>query len=140
MDEQLLKTMHASLAITFGTTAPYKVGHVEGERIGFAYIPSVVVNVFCRDQDLSALVPIVRQRVYRELAERGWTPDDIEFKPSVQRGRRRKFTDTNESSESYGREKFGIEHRFSFEMHPELARQTFVGSGSFKPLPQREVA
>jgi len=136
--EALLKTVHNSLAVRFGTTAPYHIGWVEAEKIGFAGIRAVVCNVFCRDEDLSALVPIVRQRVYTELASRGWGPDDIEFRPTTQRGRRRKFTDTNESSESHGREKFGMEYRFSFEMKRELGAATFQGGGSFKKLPTKE--
>lgn len=136
--EALLKGMHASLTVRWGTEAPFSIGHVRAERVGYADIPGVVVTVFCRDEDLSALVPITRQRVYAELAERGWTPDDIEFQPSVQRNRRRKFRDENESSESYGLNKYGREHRFLFEMRRELAKATFVGSGSFRELPNRE--
>ena len=137
---QLLKSVHNSLAVRWGTSAPFHIGWIEAEKIGFAGIPSVVCNVFCRDEDLGSLVPIVRQRVYTELGSRGWGPDDIEFTPTTQRGRRRKFTDTNESSETRGREKFGILYRFSFEMERELAHATFQGSGSFKKLPTKEQA
>jgi hypothetical protein len=138
MDEQLLKQAHASLCITWGTDAPFEIGKVRAEKIGYAQIPCVVVSVTCRDADLSALVPIVRQRVYTELASLGWTPDDIEFRPMTQRNRRRKFTDGNERSETYGRNKFGNEYRFSFEMGRDLARATFQGFGSFKSIPTKE--
>ncbi len=140
VDEQLLKAAHNSLCIRWGTTGPYAIGRVTAERIGYAQDPCVVVTVTCRDEDLSSLVPITRQRVYRELAERGWTPDDIEFRPSTQRGRRRRFVDENESSESLGRNKMGSEYRFSFRMERDLARQTFAGGGSFKNLPTRDGA
>ena len=133
----LLKAIHSSLVITFGTSAPFMIGRISGEKVGYAQDPSVVVAVYCRDEDVPALVPIVRQRVYRELGERGWTADDIGFTPSTMRGRRRKFRDENESSESYGRDKFGTEYRFRFDMGRELARATFQGFGSFKPLPER---
>lgn len=136
MSDELLKAMHSSLSIRWGTHAPYFIGPVSAEKVGYAQDPSVVLTVICRDEDVSTLVPIVRQRVYGELAERGWTPDDIEFQPGVQRNRRRRFVDQNESSDSHGRHKFGIEHRFRFDMGRELARATFVGGGSFKPLPE----
>lgn len=136
---ELLQSIHTSLCIRFGTTAPYAIGPVSAEKIGYAQDPSVVLTVVCRPEDISALVPIVRQRVYGELAERGWSPDDIAFTPGTQRGRRRKFRDENESSDSHGRDKFGVEQRFSFGMGRELAAATFVGGGTFKSLPTREV-
>jgi hypothetical protein len=134
---ELLRSMHASLCIRFGTTAPYKIGKVRGEKVGYAQIPSLVLDVYCRDEDLGALVPIVRQYVYGELAERGWSADDLGFVPGTMRGRRRKFRDENESSESYGRDKFGIEYQFRFDMNRELAAATFVGFGSFKSIPEK---
>lgn len=135
MSEDLLRAASRSLAIRWGTDAPYSIGHVSAEKVGYAQIPSVVVSVICRDEDVPALVPIVRQRVFAELAERGWPDEQIEFRPNVQRGRRRKFTDENESSESHGRAKFGVEQRFRFEMRRELAQATFQGFGSFARLP-----
>ena len=135
---ELAKRAHNSLSIRWGTLAPYRIEKARAERIGYADIRCLVVTVYCRDEDLSALVPVTRQHVYRELAERGWGPDDIDFHPSTQMGRRRRFVDDNESSESYGKNKFGTEYRFSFEMGPELRAATFVGGGSFKPLPTKE--
>ncbi len=135
--EQLLKAAHNSLGIIWGTTGPYAIGPVSAERIGYAQDPCVVVTVTCRDEDLSSLVPITRQRVYRELAERGWTPDDIAFTPTTQRGRRRRFVDGNEASETLGKNKMGVEYRFSFGMERGLARETFVGFGSFRTLSRR---
>ena len=133
----LLKQAHASLCIRWGTTAPFHIGTVSAEKVGFAQLPSVVVTVVCRDEDISSLVPVVRQRVYGELAERGWTPDDIGFTPSTQQGRRRKFVDQNEESESTGRGKFGTEYRFWFDMVRDLAKATLVRGGSFAVLPER---
>jgi hypothetical protein len=133
----ILKQAHSSLCIRFGTDAPFAIGPIRGEKVGYAQDPCVALDVTCRDEDLSALVPIVRQRVYGELAERGWGPDDVQFTPMTLRWRRRKFRDENESSSSYGRDKFGIAYRFTFRMESELARATFTGFGSFRPLPDR---
>jgi hypothetical protein len=136
-NEELLKAMHSSLTIRWGTSAPFHIGPISGEKVGFAQDPSVVLTVICREEDLSALVPIVRQRVYGELAERGWTPDDIGFTPGTQRNRRRKFIDQNESSDSYGKAKFGMEYRFRFDIvTARMKAATFSGGGSFKPIPQ----
>lgn len=139
MNDDLLKSIHSSLCIRFGTSAPFLIDGIRAERVGYARIPGAIADVICREEDIPALVPIVRQRIYGELAERGWTPDDIQFQPTVQRGRRRKFVDGNESSESFGANKFGVEHRFLFEMERELAQATFpVGAGSFARLPSRQ--
>lgn len=135
MNIDLLKTMHSSLCITFATDAPYSIGGISGERVGYAQDPCVVLTVVCRDEDLSALVPVVRQRLYGELAERGWTPDNVAFTPSTQRNRRRKFRDGNERSASFGRDKFGMEYRFTFLMDSHLASATFAGFGSFRSIP-----
>lgn len=137
IDEQLLRTAHSSLCISWGTDAPFEIGRVRAEKVGFAQIPRAVLDVVCRPEDVSALVPIVRQRVFAELAERGWDNEEIEFRPTVQRGRRRKFRDANERSGSFGRDKFGVQQTFGFDMRPELARATFQGFGSFRQLPDR---
>lgn len=136
--DELLRATTRSLAVRWGTNAPYAIGHVSAERIGFAQIPCVIAHVTCRDDDLSALVPVVRQRVFGELAERGWGDEQIETRPTTMQGRRRKFTDENESSKSFRRQKFGTDYRFSFEMRPELAAATFQGFGSFREIPRRE--
>lgn len=135
INEGLLRDMARSLCIRFGTTAPYAIGRISAERVGYAQIPCVRVNVWCRDEDLSALVPIVRQRVFGELAERGWGDEHILFVPSVRRGRVRMFFDENESSESCGRRKRGVEYTFHFEMRRALAAATFTSFGTYKPLP-----
>ena len=144
-DEALLKSLHSSLCITWGTTAPYALGRVRCEKIGFASIPCVKMDVECRPEDVGALVPIVRQHVYRELAERGWTPDDVEFTPTVGGSYRAwMFVDENEASESHGRRKRGARLHLTFEMKPALARATFDPrvrpgqTGSFATLPDRE--
>ena len=142
-NEELLRELHNSLAVRFGTTAPYAIGPTSAEKVGFAQIPSTATRVNCREEDVSALVPIVRQRVYAELAERGWSHEHLEFRPSVReerRGRHVFFIDENESSEAYGTRKRGREYTFHFDMRQELAKATFdpsKGFGSFRRLPER---
>lgn len=138
MSEELLRAAHASLAIRWGTTDPFAIGKTTAERVGYADIRCTRTTVHCRDESVSALVPIVRQRVFGELAERGWDNDAIEFSPTVGRGRVRFFVDENESSPTYGKRKRGVEYTFHFEMRRELAVATFQSFGTFKPLPQKE--
>lgn len=135
--EDLLRAATRSLCVHWGTNAPYSIGRVSAERIGYAQTPCVVVTATCRGEDVDVLVPILRQRVFGELAERGWGDEHIAFRPTVQRGRRRKFVDDNTASASHGRDKFGIEHRYSFEMDRDLARATFAGHGTYAPLTTR---
>lgn len=138
--DELLNAVHSSLCIRFGTTAPYAIGSVTAQKVGFASIPMVVVPVHCRQEEVSALIPIVRQRVSVELESRGWTLADLEFRPTVGGSyRRRQFVDENESSPSKGKRKFGCALEVHFEMKRggELAHATFQGSGSFKSLPTK---
>jgi hypothetical protein len=115
-NERLLRALAASSACRFGTTAPYELGAVCVRRIGFAEIPVVEVAVFCRSKDISALVAIVRQHAYGEL-ESALIPSRIlAFRPGVSIGRRRRFTDRNESSPSLGKTKVGEHVEFRFEI------------------------
>lgn len=136
--EELVRGLHASLVVSFGTTAPFAIGKVRAEKVGFASIPRVVVDVDCRAEDVGALVPIVRQRVFAELAERGWDNHVIGLKPGVGQWRRRRFVDQNEDSESFGKNKFGHQHVFGFDIvDDEFRKFTFAGGGSFARLPER---
>jgi len=115
-NERLLRQLATSDCCRFGTTAPYEPGSVQMRRVGFADIPVVEVPVFCRRQDISALVPIVRQHVFGEL-ESALIPSRIlTFTPSVSVGRRRRFTDRNESSPTLGKTKVGEYVEFRFEI------------------------
>lgn len=114
--ERLLRELATSSACRFGTTVPYELGPVLVKKVGFAAIPVVEVAVFCRSKDISALVPIVRQHVYGEL-ESALIPSRIlAFRPTVSVGRRRKFTDRNESSPTLGKTKVGEDVEFRFEI------------------------
>jgi hypothetical protein len=138
--EGLLRAAHRSLCIRFGTSAPYELGRVRAQKIGYAQIPRVVMDVVCRERDVDALIPIVRQRVYGELAERGWDDSVLAFRPSVgmDSRRRAKFTDGNESSESFGRSKMGCRMTVGFDIvDAEFRHATFRGFGSFASLPSR---
>jgi len=115
-NERLLRQLATSSACRFGTTAPYELGPVQVRRVGFADIPVVEVPVFCRSKDVSALVPIVRQHVFAEL-ESALIPSRIlAFTPGVSVGRRRSFTDCNESSPTLGKSKVGEYVEFRFEI------------------------
>jgi hypothetical protein len=138
--EGLLRAAHKSLCIRFGTTAPFQLGKVRAEKVGYAQIPRVIMDVVCREQDVDALIPIVRQRVYGELAERGWDDTVLEFRPSVGMSSRRRarFTDQNESSQSYGRQKMGCRMTVGFDIvDAEFRHATFRGFGSYASLPSR---
>lgn len=138
--DQLVRAAASSLAISWHTDAPYRIEGVRAERVGFASLPSVVLDVYCRAEDLGAVIPIVRQRVYGELAERGWRPEDISVVPMVSAGRTRKYRDENERSPSHGRNKMGVQHGFRFDMSRDLAAATFQGSGSFRAIPDRSAS
>jgi len=119
MSEELttaeLREMASSDYFTFGTSAPYAMGDVVIEKVGFGSIP--MVN--CREQDIRALVPVVRQKVFRFLAAAGVPDTVLQFSPRVGEIRRReRFVDENPSSPSRGKNKFGACSRFSFEIVP----------------------
>jgi hypothetical protein len=115
-NERLLRELATSSCCRFGTAAPYELGPVQVRRVGFARIPVVEVPVFCRHQDISALVPIVRQHVFTEL-ESAMIPSRIlAFTPGVSIGRRRRFIDRNESSPTLGKTRVGEYVEFRFEI------------------------
>jgi hypothetical protein len=119
--------------------APYEVGPVRVEKIGFGNVPHVVMDAVCREKDIEALAAVVRQQVYRELAERGWQPEAVAVRADVLTwtGSRTGFRDENESSPSYGKKKYGNRHRVAFRVvDPEL-RLELARGGIIRPLPER---
>ena len=114
--EHLLRELAASSACRFGTMVPYELGALQVRKVGFAAIPVVEVAVFCRSKDISALVPIVRQHVYNELESLLIPSRILAFRPTVSGGRRRRFTDRNESSPTLGKTKAGEYVEFRFEI------------------------
>ena len=116
--EHIGREIAKSLFINWGTTAPFQViGEIYIQKIGYAGIPIIGIKIACKD--CRDLVAIARQMIYRELEVCGLESEIIEFTPTVgseNQGRRYKFTDTNESSLTLGKNKYGILYHFHFEI------------------------
>ena len=113
--ESLFRAMSKSHAIDYGTTAPFSLGDVTCCRVGFANIPVVEVIAYCPCAD--SVVAIVRQLVYRELEGCGISSDCLAITPTVGvSSRRRKVTDRNERSPSFGRCRMLRQAVFHFEI------------------------
>jgi hypothetical protein len=138
-DAEFLVELHRSLAIRWGTMTPYTIGRLRCEQVGFARIPCIVFDVIIPERGLDGLIPVLRQRMYGELAERGWDAESVKFVPGVMRGRERVFVDDNESSGSHGKRKRGVEFEVRWEMEDRDLRQaTFpLGTGTYAQLPER---
>ena len=135
---QVLRAASASLAMDWCVNAPFQMGELQVERIGFANIPVVYVMVHCPPRAIGVIGPVVRQFVYRELATAGLQNEIVDFVPTVQsQNRRQRFVDCNEHSPTKGKNKMGGVYRFSFEI-----KQSCVGlfewHGSYGRLPQRD--
>jgi hypothetical protein len=120
--EQLLRGAAASLASDWLTDAPFQMSRLRIEKIGFAEIPLVFVMVACPSKAITAMVPVVRQFIFRELEAAGIENEILEFTPGVQEQKRFRFTDCNEHSPSKGKNKVGRLYRFAFEI-----KRPFVG-------------
>ncbi len=116
--EELARNVAASLCCDWLTTAPFQMGELQIEKVGFAEIPVAFVMVVCSPKSISAVVPVVRQFVFRELAAAGIENEILEFTPGVEADRRRRFVDCNEHSPSKGKNKVGRAYRFAFEIKP----------------------
>jgi hypothetical protein len=116
--EQLLRDTVASLCADWLTEAPFQLGELQIEKVGFAEIPVVFVNVACPAKAIRAMVPVVRQLIYRELESAGIENEIVEFTPTVQDQGRRKFVDCNERSPSKGKNIMGRLYRFAFAIKP----------------------
>ena len=120
--EQLMRDTAASLCCDMLTDAPYQMGDLRIEKVGFAEIPVVFVTVACPREAISAIVPVARQFIFRELAAAGIENEIVEFTPTVSTERRVRFTDCNEHSPTKGKNKMGCFCRFAFEI-----KRPFVG-------------
>ena len=120
--EQLLRDTTASLCSDWLNTVPFQMGDLRVEKVGFAEIPVVYVMVICPPKAITAMVPVVRQFVFRELEIAGIENEILEFIPTVQGQGRHKFVDCNEHSPSLGKNKVGCLYRFAF-----VIKQPFVG-------------
>lgn len=117
-NEQLLRDSAASLCCDLLTDAPFQMGDLQIEKVGFAEIPVVFVTIACTPKAIPSIVPVARQFVFRELAAAGIENEIVAFTPTVQDQRRVKFVDCNEHSRSKGKNKMGSFYRFSFEIKP----------------------
>lgn len=120
--EQLLRGAAASLCSDWLTDAPFQMSRLRVEKVGYAEIPVVFVMVACSPKAISAMVPVARQFVFRELEAAGIENEILEFTPSVQEQKRLRFVDCNEHSPTKGKNKMGRLHRFGFEI-----KRPFVG-------------
>lgn len=116
-DERLLRDAHDSLGMTWGSTAERETSPFRLERIGYADIPRLRIDVTCKAQDLNGLIPVLRQAAFGWLGERGWSSDHLQFCPSVGAGRTAMFRD-----DASGARRRGIAGSVSFELSSELAR------------------
>jgi len=115
-NERLLRDVAADNAIRFGTTAPCNPSHFTIRRVGFASIPVVELEVDCRQQDLRALTPVVRQLVFHKLRAHDVSPDIINFTPTVAVERSCLFVDVNPDSPTKGNRKRGNHCKWHFEI------------------------
>ncbi len=82
--DTVLKGLHDSLCVRWGTSTPYALGAPLLVRKGFGGgLPFVVVPVSVPEGEVSAVIPIARQRCYSYLGEHGLGPDAVQFRPTV---------------------------------------------------------
>lgn len=110
-----VRDMADTLAITYHTNALREIGSFRFEMAGFARIPRLTVSVWCKEQDMPSLIPLLRQMAQSHLGELGWGSKHLAVTPSVGRGSRRKFTD------QHGAGRMGTQHDVSFELSGEIA-------------------
>jgi hypothetical protein len=117
MDNEIMRSAAASNGVTFGTDAPFRMPtHVRLKSVGFADLRMAELTVWCREQDLGGLVPVVRQALYRTLEANGIPNEAVSFMPSVgvwDRGRI--FADANPQSTTLGKRRKGARCEFHFE-------------------------
>ncbi len=116
--EQILRGTAVSLSCDLLTDAPFQMGDLQIEKIGFAETPVVFVTVACSPKAISVIVPVARQFIFRELEAAGIENEIVEFTPRVQEQRRGRFVDCNEHSPTKGKNKVGRFYRFAFEIKP----------------------
>jgi hypothetical protein len=108
-----LSDIYASTGIRFGTSAPYAVGYVGPDRIGFGDYPMIVVEMY--GKAVNDLVPIARQLAMLNAKINGLYINM--GPPSVgMAGRERVMVDQNPSSPSVGKRKRLKSLKFTFEI------------------------
>jgi hypothetical protein len=113
---EIIREISASTAIRFGTTEPYAMGRsVKMRSIGFADLRMAELTVTAPAGSLSALTPMMRQRLYSTLEANGIPNEAVAFTPSVATGRTVMFVDGNPASKSHGKNKRGVAYTYHFE-------------------------
>jgi hypothetical protein len=123
---------------TFGTTAAYSLSSkIAIRKIGFADLKVLELYIETIEHAMDTLVPILRQALAAELQKHGMPLEAVRCTPSIQRGARCMFLDTNEGSATKGQKRRGIHHTVHFEIEPAYERYfEFSGShGKFKEPP-----
>lgn len=98
----------------WGTSAPYAVGRVGPDRVGYADIPTLSVDLFGRAADVGVLTPIARQLAMLAAEVNGLTLNMAP--PGLKRGREKMMDDQNPSSSSFGKRKRLMELVFRFDI------------------------
>lgn len=98
----------------WGTSGPYAVGRVGPDRVGYADIPTLSVDLFGRAADVGVLTPIARQLAMLAAEVNGLTLNMAP--PGLKRGREKMMEDQNPSSESLGKRKRLMELVFNFDI------------------------
>ena len=129
--EQLLRDTAASLCCDMLCDAPFQMGELQIEKVGFAEIPVAVVTIACPPKAIAAIVPVARQFIFRELEVAGIENEILAFTPTVEEQRRVRFVDCNEHSPTKGKNKMGRYYRFTFEIkRPFLGYFQWSGPGN----------
>jgi hypothetical protein len=109
-----LSTLHGKGGPRMGTSAPYAVGRVGPDVIGYADIPMISVDMFGKAADIGVLVPIARQLAMLAADVNGLVINMAP--PGLKRGSEKMVEDQNPSSESLGKRKRLLALVFNFEV------------------------
>lgn len=135
--KSLIASGSANGTFVHKTNQPFRIGEFFLRRVGFAGIPSIVCTA--THPEGVSMVPIVRQVLYSKLREKGlpYNHQAIRITPGVSKGRRKKFVDANENSPTFGKNKFGIEWEYRFEIEDIKTWENAAGrfpSGHYNKL------
>ncbi len=125
--DTLIRATASSLAIRFGTSAPYAIGRTDLLSKGFSTgVQFVAVAVDCPEKSISSVIPIARQVAASYLGEHGFGLDAVMIRPLVMSrtwyygGRETgMFENQNESADCpVGARKRGARLWIAFEIEP----------------------
>jgi hypothetical protein len=125
-----MSTLHGRGGPRMGTSAPYAVGRVGPDVVGYADIPTISVDMFGKAADIGVLVPIARQLAMLAADVNGLVINMAP--PGLKRGSEKMVEDQNPSSESLGKRKRLLALVFNFEVEgatdPAVKLRDFVQS------------